>query len=170
MTNTIPADDPSRQLTIATAEAPDTQYVALAGDVYALLVTGDQTNGQYTLIDMRVPDGGGPPPHRHNFEEMFTVLEGEIEFTFRGETTLAKAGTTVNIPANAPHFFRNASGADARMLCMCTPAGQDEFFLQVGDLVDNFDSPQPDLTEAERDERRARALQLAPQYQTEMLI
>jgi quercetin dioxygenase-like cupin family protein len=27
------------------------------------------------VIDMHVPPGGGPPPHRHDFEEMFTVLE-----------------------------------------------------------------------------------------------
>ncbi|MET7484555.1 cupin domain-containing protein [Streptomyces sp. NPDC005538] len=35
---------------------------------------------------MRVPDGGVPPQHRHDFKEMFTILEGETEFTFRGET------------------------------------------------------------------------------------
>jgi Cupin domain len=34
-----------------------------------------------------VPPGGGPPPHRHDFEEMFTLIDGEIEFTFRGETS-----------------------------------------------------------------------------------
>ena len=47
------------------------------------------TAGRYTLIDMHVPPGGGPPPHRHDFEEMFTVLEGEVELTFRGERMVA---------------------------------------------------------------------------------
>ena len=61
------------------------------------------------LIDMLVM-GGGPASHRHNFEEMFTVLEGEIELTFRGEKKVAKAGGAVNIPANAPHGFKNVSG------------------------------------------------------------
>ena len=36
---------------------------------------------------MHVLAGGGPPPHRHDFEEMFTLLQGELEFTFRGETS-----------------------------------------------------------------------------------
>jgi hypothetical protein len=36
-------------------------------------------NGFYCLIDMIVPDGSGPPPHRHDFEEMFTLLEGDGE-------------------------------------------------------------------------------------------
>ena len=165
----LPADDPARTLTVADRESDDVRHLALAGDVYTVLIAGDQTDGRYTLIDMRVPDGGGPPPHRHDFEELFTILDGEIEFTFRGETTVARAGTSVNIPANAPHNFRNASGREARMLCMCTPAGQDEYFLRVGDAVDGFDAEQPDLTEEEQDERRQRAAELAPQYATELL-
>jgi quercetin dioxygenase-like cupin family protein len=168
--STIPADDPTRTLTVVNPDQPDMQFLSLAGDTYAMLIGGEQTHGRYCLIEMRVPDGGGPPPHRHDFEEMFTILEGEIQFNFRGDTTTVKAGTTVNIPANAPHFFKNVSGAVARMLCMCTPAGQEEYFLKVGDLVPNRDSPPPDLTDDERDERRRRAMELAPQYQTEMLI
>jgi mannose-6-phosphate isomerase-like protein (cupin superfamily) len=81
----IPADDPARTLTVG---LPDTDaslpHVAIAGDTYTIVVAGKDTAGRYTLIDMLVPPGGGPPPHRHDFEEMFTLLEGEIEFTFRG--------------------------------------------------------------------------------------
>jgi hypothetical protein len=58
---------------------------------------------------MHIPLGGGPPPHRHDFEESFTLLKGEIEATFRGEKSLVRAGETINIPANAPHSFSNAS-------------------------------------------------------------
>jgi quercetin dioxygenase-like cupin family protein len=166
----IPADDPTRQLTLVSPESPEVEFLALAGDTYAMLISGEQTAGAYCLIDMQVPDGGGPPPHRHNFEEMFTILEGQIDFTFRGKTVTAHAGTTVNIPANAPHFFHNGSGAQARMLCMCTPAGQEEYFLKVGDLVDGFDSPPPALTDEELTQRRELALELAPRYETEMLI
>ena len=165
----IPDDDPARTLTVVNPDAPDIIFISLAGDNYAMLVTGDQTNGQYCLIDMRVPNGGGPPPHRHDFEEMFTILEGEIEFTFRGEKHTVGAGATVNIPANAPHNFRNVSGAPARMLCMCTPAAQDEYFLRIGDKVANKDAPPPQLTDDEVAERRERAAELAPAYRTEML-
>lgn len=166
---TIPDDDLSRSLTAAAPGDPGTTWFSIAGNTYAVIVGGEQTEGRYCLIDMRVPDGGGPPPHRHDFEEMFTVLEGEIEFTFRDEKHVAKAGTTVNIPANAPHNFRNVSGAPARMLCMCTPAGQDEFFRRVGDEVAGPDAPPPSLTDDEVAERRERATELAPAYRTEML-
>ncbi|MGV9790592.1 cupin domain-containing protein [Streptomyces sp. NPDC003435] len=165
----LPDDDPSRSLTVTHPDDPGTTYVSLVGNTYGLLVTGEQTDGRYCLIDMHVPDGGGPPPHRHDFEEMFTILEGELEFTFRGEKHTVRAGSTINIPANAPHNFRNVSGASARMLCMCTPAGQDEYFLRIGDVVLGKDAPPPPLSEDERAERRRQAAELASTYRSEFL-
>lgn len=165
----IADDDPSRSLTVADPDDPGTTYISLVGNTYAMLVTGEQTNGRYCLIDMRVPDGGGPPPHRHDFEEMFTILEGEIEFTFRGEKHTVRTGSTINVPANAPHNFRNTSGAPARMLCMCTPAGQDEYFMRIGDVVPGKDAPPPRLSQDELAERRQRAAELASTYRSEFL-
>lgn len=118
---------------------------------------------------MYVPPGGGPPPHRHDFEEMFTVLEGEIALTFRGATSVARTGETVNVPANAPHAFRNVGGRPARLLCMCTPPGQERFFAAVGDPVASRTAPPAALTDAERAERRARVVALAPEHRTELL-
>lgn len=168
-TGALPPDDPERQLTVTDRDAPEVAQVFLVGDTYSVLISGEQTNGRYCLIDMHVPDGGGPPPHRHDFEEMFTVLDGEIQFTFRGETVTATAGSTVNIPANAPHFFRNVSGRDARLLCMCTPAGQDEYFLRVGDRLESRTARPPQLDDEQMQERKRMALELAAQYRTEML-
>src|ERR1700683_3388157 len=129
----IPPDDLRRKLTLARPdEDAGLPHIALAGDTYTILVSGKDTAGRYCLIDMLVPPGGGPPPHRHDFEEMFSILEGEIEFTFRGAKSVVRAGETVNIPANAPHCFRNAAERSARMLCVCSPAGQEEFFMEVG--------------------------------------
>ena len=165
----IPADDPGRSATIVHANAGDIPHISLAGDTYTILLKGDDTAGRYTLIDMHVPPGGGPPPHRHDFEEMFTVLDGEIEVTFRGETTVAAAGTTVNVPANAPHSFGNHSEGAARLLCMCTPPGQEEFFMEVGDPVGDRTAPPPQLSEAAIAERMAKARALAPKYVTEFV-
>ena len=168
-TTPLPPDDPARELVVAVADSSDVPHISLAGDTYTLLVTGEQTNGSYCLIDMHVPDGGGPPLHRHDFEEMFTVLEGEITIYFRGTTRTATAGTTVNIPANAPHHFRNHSGRPARLLCMCTPAGQDEYFLLCGDRVDSRTAAPPDLSPDELDRRRQTAVDNAATYATELL-
>jgi len=73
----IPPDDLSRGLALARPDDDSAlPHLGLVGDTYTILLTGRDTAGRYTLIDMHVPPTGGPPPHRHDFEEMFTVLEG----------------------------------------------------------------------------------------------
>jgi quercetin dioxygenase-like cupin family protein len=167
----IPADDPGRALRHV---SPDTDeslpHLGVVGDTYTILVSGTDTAGCYTLIDMHVPPGGGPPPHRHDFEEMFTILDGEIELTFRGVSAVATAGETINVPANAPHVFRNVSERPARLLCLCSPAGQEEFFKEVGVPVAHRTDAPPALDDAATAAFIAKAIALAPKYRTELLL
>jgi quercetin dioxygenase-like cupin family protein len=122
----IPPDDPKRNLAIARPNTDQSlPHIGFVGDTYTILLSGDDTGGRYCLIDMHIPPGGGPPPHRHDFEESFSILEGEIEATFRGEKSAVRAGETINIPANAPHSFTNASKQTVRLLCLCVPPGQE---------------------------------------------
>jgi len=118
---------------------------------------------------MHIPPGGGPPPHRHDFEESFIVLEGEIEATFRGAKSVVREGETVHIPANAPHQFQNTSSRAARLLCICAPSGQEEFFAEVGVPVATRTTAPPKLDQAAQAAFRAKAEALAPKYRTEML-
>ena len=84
--------------------------------------------------------------YRHDFEEFHHILEGEVEFTFRDANTTEQTGRTVAFPANAPHAFKNPSKAPARMPGMCALAGQEEFFLRIGDQVNTrpATAPKPD--------------------------
>ena len=83
--STIPPDDVRRNLARAQPDSDQNlPHLGVVGDTYTILLTGEDTAGRFCLIDMHVPPGGGPPPHRHDFEETFTVLQGEIEMTFRG--------------------------------------------------------------------------------------
>lgn len=166
----IPEDDLDRDLTLALPEGDQSlPHIGMVGDTYTILLKGEDTDGRYTLIDMHIPPGGGPAPHRHDFEEMFSVLEGEIEATFRGESSTVRAGETVNVPANAPHSFTNASAQPARLLCMCSPSGQEEFFMKVGVPVTTRTTAPPELDETAQAEFVAKAQELAPQYRTELL-
>lgn len=167
----IPADDPGRVLTHVSPNTDESlPHLGVVGDTYTILVSGDDTAGRYTLIDMHVPPGGGPPPHRHDFEEMFTVLDGEIELTFRGVSAVATAGETINVPADAPHVFRNVSERPARLLCLCSPAGQEEFFKEVGVPLTHRTEAPPALDEAATAGFIAKATALAPEYRTELLL
>ena len=170
ITSPIPPDDIVRTLTLARPNEDQTlPHLAVAGDTYTILLTGKDTAGRYCLIDMLVPPGGGPPPHRHDFEEMFTILEGEIEATFRGAKSVVRAGETVNIPANAPNAFRNRSEQPARLLCLCSPAGLEEFFMAVGIPVASRTAPAPRLEATAEAVLKAKVAALATQYRTEIL-
>jgi quercetin dioxygenase-like cupin family protein len=166
----IPPDDSQRGLKLARPNTDESlPHIGLAGDTYTVLLSGEDTNGRYCLIDMLIPPGGGPGPHRHDFEESFTLLQGEIETTFRGKKSVVRAGETINIPANAPHFFTNVSKQTVRLLCVCAPAGQEEFFAQIGIPVATRTTPPPKLDKAAQAEFMKKAQKLAPKYQTELL-
>jgi quercetin dioxygenase-like cupin family protein len=167
--SSIPPDDLMRTLIAARSNDQNLPHIGLVGDTYTFLLTGKDTAGRFCLIDMHIPPGGGPPPHRHGFEESFIILEGEIEATFRGVKSVASAGETLHIPANAPHQFHNKSDRSARLLCVCSPAGQEEFFAQVGAAVATRTTAPPKLDETAQAEFKAKAEALAPKYQTELL-
>jgi quercetin dioxygenase-like cupin family protein len=168
--STIPPDDLRRNL--ARARPNDDQtllHFAVVGDTYTILLTGKETAGRYCLLDMLIPPGGGPPPHRHDFEEMFSILDGEIEVTFRGAKSIVRVGETVNIPANAPHEFHNTSGRAARLLCLCSPAGQEEFFAAIGVPVAGRTALAPKRDPGVQAAFKAKVEALAAQYRTELL-
>jgi quercetin dioxygenase-like cupin family protein len=163
-------DDLSRSFVLANVNNDaGLTHIGLAGDTYTITVTGGDTAGRYCVIDMHVPPHGGPPPHRHDFEETFILLDGALEATLRGEKRTIRAGETIHIPANAPHQFHNAFGAPARMICICAPAGQENFFREVGVPVATRTTPPPPLDEKQQAELMRKALELAPKYRTEFL-
>jgi quercetin dioxygenase-like cupin family protein len=167
---TLPPDDLTRTLTLAEIDKEETlPHIGLVGDTYTITVPGDQTGGRFCVIDMHIPPGGGPPPHRHDFEETFILLEGEMQATFRGEKLIARAGDTINIPANAPHQFHNASNTPVRMLCICSPAGQEKLFMEVGVPVATRTTPPPKLDSEAQEAFMRKVVVLAPKYRTELL-
>ncbi len=166
----LPPDNLARKLTLARPNDDQSlPHIGLVGDTYTILLSGDDTAGRYCLIDMHIPPGGGPGPHSHDFEESFILLEGEIEASFRGEKSVVHAGETINIPANAPHQFHNASEQPVRLLCICSPSGQEEFFREVGVPVATRTTVPPKLDAAAQAAFMARAKELAPKYRTELL-
>ena len=165
----IPADDLRRKLVVVRADADESLHLGLVGDTYTILLTGEDTAGRYCLIDMHIPPGGGPPPHRHDFEETFVILEGELEATFRGVKQIVHGGETIHIPANAPHQFRNVSDMPVRALCTCAPAGQENFFEEVGVRVATRTTAPPPLDETAEEALKTKAAALAAKYRTEFM-
>lgn len=169
-TAAIPADDPNRAATIVDPDDRSLTHLGVGAGTYTILIGGADTGGRYTLIDMLVPAGGGAPPHRHDFEEMFHILEGELEVTFRDTVHRLRAGQTINIPANAPHGFRVVSEGPARFLCLCLPAGHEEFFGLVGEPLPTRTTPPTPLTAEAAADRRNLVGALSARFRTELLL
>src|SRR5437016_1070103 len=141
--------------------------VAVVGDVYRFLATGEDTNGKYALWEAIVPPGGGPPPHVHSREEEgFYVLEGEITFRIGDQRIVATAGTFANLPVGTPHSFKNESGRPAKMLISVAPAGLEQMFFQCGVAVLPGATTAAPPTQAEIE----KLLEIAPRYGIEILL
>ncbi len=114
-----------------------------AGDEYRFLATGEDTDGQYFLVEAVVPPGGGPPPHiQTREEEAFYILEGTLTFYGDDGEIEAGPGTYLNIPKGAKHRFRNNSDDVARMLFFFAPAGIEALFDQLGAMDEASDDPE----------------------------
>ncbi|GAA4160644.1 cupin domain-containing protein [Chryseobacterium ginsenosidimutans] len=124
--------------------------LGVAGGNYRIIVSGDDTNQSYAVIEMTVPPGGGPPPHSHpDTHETFYVLEGEVEFkTEQGRTTVSEGGF-VMIPFGGDiHCFKNTSYSFAKIICTVMPAGLEKIFEAIGQPVkENEFLPVPEMTE-----------------------
>ena len=58
--------------------------------------------------------GKGPDLHKHPYDEVFVVQEGELTFTVGEDTLKATGGQIVIAPAGAPHKFVNSGTRRAR--------------------------------------------------------
>jgi quercetin dioxygenase-like cupin family protein len=141
--------------------------IAVVGDVYRFLATGDNTHGTYAVWKAIVPPGGGPPPHVHSREEEgFYILEGEITLQAGDQKIVATAGMFVNMPIGMPHSFKNESSQPAKMLIMLAPAGLENMFFEFGvPLAEGSTSALPPTRE-----EIEKLLKIAPKYGIEVLL
>ena len=60
--------------------------------------------------------GDGPRLHRHPYEEVFVMHEGEATFTLGDEQVVAKPGDVLVAPAGTPHKFVNTGTGRLRQI------------------------------------------------------
>ena len=56
-----------------------------------------------TFVHYEIAPGARVHPHRHENEEAWHVVEGELEMTLDGATTVLRAGDAAVVPANVEH-------------------------------------------------------------------
>lgn len=112
----------------------------IVGEHVTVLASGDATEG-YEIFLQRGPEGSGPPPHKHPWDESFYVVKGEIDFGIGAESTTALAGTLVHLPAGTVHWFRFGKGG-GEMVSMTSRLGASRMFA---DMAREIAPVNPDL-------------------------
>ncbi|MCM3629879.1 quercetin 2,3-dioxygenase [Paenibacillus glycanilyticus] len=109
----------------------DNTYLFLT-DINSILVSGEDTNGEFCVVHCSANENDGPPLHIHgNEDESFYVLDGELEMILGDDTFLVQPGEYVFAPRGIPHTFKVKS-KKARFLVTAYPAGFDSFVMELG--------------------------------------
>lgn len=122
MTPRVIAPDESRRLNILGVE-------------HVLLVEGRDSGGATLFLRVRLPPGGGIPTHTHTREdEVFYVLEGQVQIHVGTQSVNAAAGAAVYGPRHVPHGYRAPPDRGAAMLVSVVPAGIESMFDELARL------------------------------------
>jgi mannose-6-phosphate isomerase-like protein (cupin superfamily) len=112
-------------------KASDGNTLNVLGMPLRFLCDAQDTNGAWSLMEEDIPIGHGPPPHRHDWDEAYYVIEGALDFEMDGELVRIGRGDFVNLPRNTVHAFKGASPSPARVLIFAAPAHSSAFFEEV---------------------------------------
>ena len=86
----------------ATVDAGESHFVL--GETLRPMLT-NAMGSSIEIFDTRGVPGGGPPPHTHQWEEIYVVLSGEMDVVVDGKTTRLRPGGYAHVPANTPHGY-----------------------------------------------------------------
>jgi len=100
----------------------------IVGEKITVLASGAQT-GSYEVFHQAGPEGSGPPPHNHPWDEAFYVIQGEIAFGIDDASLVARPGTLVHLPAGKTHWFRFGAGG-GEMLSLTSREGASHMFVE----------------------------------------
>lgn len=100
-----------------------------------LLLTGEQTNQQFSLYRVTAPQGGMVPLHVHDREdETFIIREGHVRIVVEDTVILAAPGDIVFGLRGIPHSWEAVAPGASVLEIMTTPAARQTMFRELGAL------------------------------------
>jgi mannose-6-phosphate isomerase-like protein (cupin superfamily) len=119
------------------AAGEGTQVLTGLGTQIAFKVTGAETDRRCSILEYTAPPGfAGPPLHIHqHMDEAYFILDGEARITLGAETVAAGPGALAFVPRGTPHTFANPNDEPARILLVLTPAGFEQYFVELFALL-----------------------------------
>jgi quercetin dioxygenase-like cupin family protein len=126
--------------TVVRKQGEGTAYWMLGG-LYEQKASGDETDGQATIMEMTIPAGSGPPPHTHPGGESVYVLEGQVKYHIEDEVFEGGPGSFFYMPEGTWENFEPTT--QVRLLVIYTPGGVDQFFAEAGEPAQKRELPPP---------------------------
>ncbi len=122
-------------------------YNPIQKDHVIFLKTHADTNGECTLVEVELADGGGVGLHYHKtYSEKFDCLEGEVEVRLGKIIYKLQPGQSATAEPNVNHLFRNRNGKPCKFLVEIKPASRGfEQSLQIGYGLKNDGFPKDKL-------------------------
>lgn len=122
----------------------DTNTYHFLSEKVTVLVTGEDTNGDYAVAHVVEPPKLGPPLHIHeNEDETFYILKGQFTFFVGDDVIEANPGDYVFAPRGIPHRFLSGS-EQSEFIVTASPAGFDQFIKELGTPVSK-NAPLPEV-------------------------
>ena len=100
-------------------------YNPIQKDFVTFLKTHDETNGEYSLVEVELAPKGGVGLHYHKtYSETFEVLEGELNVQLGNENYVLHKGEIATAEKNVKHRFYNTSNQVSRFRVTLRPASK----------------------------------------------
>jgi len=97
---------------------------------------GENTGGNFSIVEHPIPPGTFAPPHTHTREDEYSfVLDGVVGARIGDEVIEATPGCYVVKPRGIPHAFWNAGPQQARIIEIISPAGFEKYFAEAAEMV-----------------------------------
>src|SRR5579859_7649696 len=102
----------------------------------AFKLWGRDTGGALSVVADPFPDGALVPPHLHTREDEYSIVtQGEIGFRSGDREVVLAAGGYITKPRGEMHTMWNAGDVPARMIEIISPAGFEDFFRELADIL-----------------------------------
>jgi mannose-6-phosphate isomerase-like protein (cupin superfamily) len=97
------------------------------GEHCLIRVAANETNGDYSVVEIVSDPGDGTPLHLHeNEDEHFFILEGVARIRYGEKTFDALPGEVLTLRRGIPHAWGNRSNTRLRLAVVVTPGGVEE--------------------------------------------
>ncbi len=108
----------------------------ILGTTVVTKLSSAETNGAYYVFHLLIPPSGRIPAHVHkNEDEIFCVIEGELEIALEDKTVVCTKGDVQNLPRGVAHGIKNTGNADCKSIVFITPGARfEEFFSKLTEL------------------------------------